>query len=238
MTSQTHLARRERARERALSINKASIIRFVQSVSHWYTIHGRDFTWRRSDYPFYKLIVTELLLQRTRAETVEKNHRLFFADYTGWSDIADADISWLCESLRPFGLWRRRAKCLHELALAMVELGGKLPEDRSEISKLPGLGHYMVSAILLYRDGSPEPLLDGSMARLLERYFGMRELADIRFDPYLKILSRRVVQSASSPHQINWAMLDLAAKVCVTRKPRCDECPLQASCSYANTEAN
>ncbi len=39
----------------------------------------------------------------------------------------------------------------------------------------------------------PRPLLDVNMSRVLERYFGPRSLADIRYDPYLQNLAQRLV---------------------------------------------
>ena len=93
------------------------------------------------------------------------------------------------------------------------------------------MGQYVARAILLFCHGQPEPLLDTNMARVLERYFGPRQLADIRHDPYLQELSRRVV-AAGDPVVINWAILDLGAMVCKPRTPECNACPLKRGCQF------
>lgn len=69
------------------------------------------------------------------------------------------------------------------------------------------------------------------MARVLERFFGPRQLVDIRYDPYLQTLARQTVDP-EIPQQYNWAVLDLAALVCTPRKPKCEVCPLSQRCSY------
>jgi len=69
------------------------------------------------------------------------------------------------------------------------------------------------------------------MARVLERYFGPRKLADIRYDPYLQKLAHRVVD-CEAPAAVNWAILDLAALVCKARGPRCSQCPLSGDAGY------
>ena len=230
MTSQARQARRDAATRRSLEIPEVTIKCFAERVVGWYREYGRSFSWRDPDYPLYKVIVTEMLLQRTRAETVEKFTGQFFDSYPGWHSIVVAGIEQLGESLKPIGLWRRRASSLHQLAVVMDGRGGALPHDREGISELPGLGPYMVNAILMYRDGATEPLLDGSMARLLERFYGKRELADIRYDPFLNVLAERVVATARTPAVINWAMLDLATNVCTPREPKCDSCPLSKAC--------
>ena len=67
------------------------------------------------------------------------------------------------------------------------------------------------------------------MARMLERYFGPRKLADIRYDPYLQALATRVV-TCRDPAAMNWAILDLAATVCKIREPLCPDRPLRKGC--------
>lgn len=94
------------------------------------------------------------------------------------------------------------------------------------------MGQYVASAILLQVEGQREPLLDSSMARLLERFFGPRRQRDIRFDPYLQTLSRQVLVRGD-PLSTNWGMLDLAALVCKPRYPRCPDCPLRLKCTFA-----
>jgi len=81
----------------------------------------------------------------------------------------------------------------------------------------------------MFVHGHPEALLDTNMSRVLERYFGPRELADIRYDPYLQALARRFVAHGSG-REVNWAILDLGATVCKPRTPTCEVCPMARGC--------
>ena len=107
-----------------------------------------------------------------------------------------------------------------------------VPSTRYQIEELPGVGQYIANAIELIRFGIARPLLDVNMARVLERYFGPRELADIRFDPYLTSLAQAVVD-CETPLLLSWAILDLGATVCTSRAPRCASCLLASECNYA-----
>ncbi|WP_367142341.1 hypothetical protein [Marinobacter sp. HL-58] len=197
----------------------------------WFSENGRKFSWRKNDYPLYRVVVTELLLQRTRAETVDRFIGNFFELYPDWLTIARSESANLQKALEPFGLWQRRAATLRKLATEIKNRGGTLPESPEELVMLPGFGPYIVNAVLLYREKSPVPLLDGSMARLLERYFGSRGLVDIRDDPFLNIIARRVLrESEVSPLSLNWGMLDLAAQICAPASPKCEHCPLTKRC--------
>src|SRR5262245_66147751 len=78
------------------------------------------------------------------------------------------------------------------------------------------------------------PLLDGNMARVLDRVFKPRRLVDSRYDPRLQALARLVVRSRE-PARVNWAILDIAARYCSSRLPACEECPLKNRCTFAMT---
>lgn len=196
---------------------------------HWFEDNGRIFPWRKTALSKYQIVISEILLQRTRAETVASFSPSFVDEFPSWKQLNNSSICRIQQYLQPIGLWRQRASVLHALAKAMVKKNGRLPKNRKEIEALPGVGQYIANAILLLCHGEPQPLLDANMARVLERVFGSRKLADIRYDPYLQEISLKVVQ-CNKAKQINWAILDLAAIVCRIRNPRCCACPLMSMC--------
>ena len=120
---------------------------------------------------------------------------------------------------------------MRALTKEMTKRRGRFPKYREEIEALPGVGQYVANSVLLFCYDQPEPLLDTNMARVLERVYKPRQLADIRYDPYLQSLARRIVH-CKRPKDINWAILDLAALVCVVGTPRCESCPITKLCSY------
>jgi A/G-specific adenine glycosylase len=115
----------------------------------------------------------------------------------------------------------------------MVRRNNRFPIDRKEIETLPGIGQYIANAILMFCHREPKPLLDVNMARVLERVFGARKLADIRYDPYLQKLAGKIVQCKTS-EKLNWAILDIAATICIIRNPRCNDCPIVSICLSAD----
>ncbi len=202
---------------------------FQQLLLAWYANNRRTFPWRKNSASMYNMIVSELLLQRTRAETVAKFFDTFVGHYPSWKRLAEANESEIGHIIQPIGLWKRRAPVLKKLAKEMVRRNGRFPKTREKLEDLPGIGQYIANAIMLLCHGEPQPLIDVNMARVLERVFGPRKLVDIRYDPHLQGLSQLVVKHRQSK-KINWAILDLAAEVCVISKPRCNECPLTPIC--------
>jgi A/G-specific adenine glycosylase len=211
-------------------VPRPHVERFQTALREWFVQHRRDFPWRCDDTTVYEQIVSEVLLQQTPAQRVAAFLPAFFGRFSMWDQLAISREDELGVHLRPLGLWRRRARVLVALGRELAQRAGRLPSSREELETLPAVGQYVASAILLFEQGLPEPLLDVNMARVLERYFGPRRLVDIRYDPYLQALAREVV--ASDAVTMNWAVLDLAALVCKPRTPLCEQCPLQEGCLY------
>ena len=155
----------------------------------------------------------------------------FLRAYPSWERLASAKESDLQQLLKPIGLWRQRAGMFVKLSRALAELEHKLPCTREELEQLPGISQYMASAILLLCYGHKEPLLDVNMACILERVYGPRKLADIRYDPFLQDIAHSSVE-VEDPITVNWAAMDLAATTCLRNAPRCVECPLANMCRY------
>ncbi|MFW5871970.1 MAG: hypothetical protein ACOCUT_02590 [bacterium] len=96
---------------------------------------------------------------------------------------------------------------------------------------------YIANAYELYVLKKKSPLLDVNMARLLERFFGERKLADIRHDLYLQTLAYRVVNIEESK-ELNWAILDYASLICKKINSNCFNCLIYRKCKYYMQNVN
>jgi len=211
--------------------SKHAITQMQALLVAWFASKGRPFPWRKRTATVYERIVSEVLLQRTRAEVVAKCFPRFMRRYPSWKKLAKAAEVDLRGWLQPLGLWRRRASSLVKLAQAMAAKNGRFPRSRVDIELLPAVGQYVCNAVMLFANRHAEPLLDVNMARVLERCFGPRRLADIRYDPQLQKAARLMV-SGPRAIELNWAILDLAAMVCTQKLPRCPECPIRRHCDF------
>ncbi len=204
---------------------------FRGKVLEWFAENGRHFPWRRKKCDSYEIVVSEILLQRTRAEVVARFFPRFLQEYPSWPSLASAKQDQLKDFLRPLGLSEKRSTTLVSLAYSVLKRGGELQPRREDLESLPGVGQYIANSILTFCFGKREPLLDVNMARLLERFFGPREMSDIRYDSYLQELSRAIL-SRGSARKLNWAMLDFARLVCTVRQPNHACCPLLSHCAH------
>jgi A/G-specific adenine glycosylase len=213
-------------------LNKDEKVTFLQShILAWYQSDGRRFYWRRKGLSQYQYIIAEVLLQRTKAETIAKFYPLFVTEFPNWISLANADLNSIAVFLKPIGLYTQRALRLQNLAKEMVKRKGRLPRNRKDLESIPFMGQYIANAVELVIFNEPSPLVDVNMARVIERFFGPRKMADIRYDPYLQNLAYMVVNNIQAKY-INWAILDFAALICRARTPKCKICILNKFCIY------
>jgi A/G-specific adenine glycosylase len=212
-------------------ISQNKIIFFQENIIKWYDENGRDFPWRKKNLTSYQLVIAEILLQRTKAETISKFYPLFLKKYPSWKSLNKTRLATLEKVLTPIGLYKQRAALIKKLAKEMIKSEGNFPRQKEEIEKLPFAGQYITNAILQFVFNKPAPLLDVNMARVLERFFGPRKLSDIRYDPYLQKLARKIVDHKNSK-KINWGVLDFSALTCRSQNPKCEICFLSYKCIY------
>jgi A/G-specific adenine glycosylase len=213
-------------------MEKDAKIKFFQDeLLKWFEKNARDFLWRKKSVSNYVKIISEVLLQRTKAETVNRYLPSFLKKYPSWSKLGNATEAELIEVLKPLGLSNQRGKRLFKLAKELKKRNGVFPKDRSLVEEMPMMGQYITNAYELFILKRPSPLLDVNMARILERYFGKRKLADIRYDHYLQDLAK-VVVDIENPVRINWGILDYASLICRAKNPKCQSCILFKSCQY------
>jgi A/G-specific adenine glycosylase len=111
------------------------------------------------------------------------------------------------------------------------EHGGAVPGDRAALLALPGVGAYTAGAVLSIAFGKPEPILDGNVSRVLSRHHL------VRGDPKRGATRRRLGElareavEAGPPAEVNQALMELGALVCLPGTPRCGQCPLVATCA-------
>jgi A/G-specific adenine glycosylase len=174
--------------------------------------------------------VAEVLLQRSRGKTVARIYEELFRRWPDAAALSRARESSIVSVIRPLGLIRR-ASSLKAMAREVTRLGG-VPADLETLLALPGVGRYAANATRVIAFGKRAPVVDGVTARVYRRYLGLSAELPASDDPDLW---RRVeeVTPRGAAREWNWAVLDLAAEVCLPARPRCDACPLVERCSYA-----
>jgi A/G-specific adenine glycosylase len=206
-----------------------SAAEFTRLLQSWGRANRRSFPWRETRDPF-RILVAEVLLQRSRGRTVAKVYEELFDRWPGAEALAMARVPSIRSVIRPLGLVRR-AETLKALAGEVVQRG-EVPRTLDGLLALPGVGHYAASATLAVAFGRRRGVVDGVTARVYRRYFGLTGDEPASTDKELWGLVHEVTPSRGL-REWNWAVLDLAATVCLPGRPRCGECPLVDICAFS-----
>ena len=195
----------------------------------WYAVEARDLPWRNTRDP-YAILVSEIMLQQTRVETVLGYYERFLERFPSLETLAKAEIDDVLKAWEGLGYYRR-ARNLHRAAWIVVdEHGGQLPPTVLELRALPGIGPYTAGAIASIAFGLDEPVLDGNVVRVLARLYR------ISGDPSSASTRKKLLREAqfllpqSQASHFNQALMDLGARVCLPRSPRCHACPIASEC--------
>lgn len=177
------------------------------------------------------------MLQQTQVATVIPYYERFIRRFPDLPTLADAAVD------EVLGLWTglgyyARARHLHRAARIVRENhGNELPTTLEALITLPGIGRSTAGAILALSFGQRHPILDGNVKRILSRQ------AAIAGWPGQAQVEKRLWQQAEAllPRvrvaDYTQAIMDLGATVCTRTSPRCQHCPVSATCQ-AHAQGN
>lgn len=201
----------------------------AQNVLHdWFLSVQRSFPWREERTP-YKVWVSEIMLQQTRAEVVVPYFLRWMERFPSVQSLAEASLEAVIKTWEGLGYYSR-ARNLHKAAIEIVKKwDGKLPSSLEALSSLPGIGTYTAGAILSFAFLQRAAAVDGNVVRVMSRYFAVQENVDqkkVRNNLEKKTLA---FLDFASPWMTSEALIELGALIC-RPKPDCNQCPLQDSC--------
>lgn len=196
----------------------------------WYRENRRPLPWRETDDP-YAILVSEIMLQQTRVDTVIPYYLRFMQAFPTLADLADAALDDVLQLWQGLGYYRR-ARNLHALArIVRDRFNGRLPDNPEALAALPGIGAYTAGAIAGIAFGRRVPAVDGNVKRVLARWLNIVE--DVNRQPQkraLFALAKQFAEETTDPASWTQALMELGALVCLPQQPHCARCPVAAYC--------
>jgi len=203
----------------------------------WYRRNGRDFPWRSQELDPFHHLITELLLRKTRAEGVAKLWLSLVHMYPNAHSVIQTDKKKLARQLRILGFGNQKAEALRLASKWLIEHhDGKVPDSFEELMRIPHVGAYSAGAILCFGFNRRFEIVDVNVQRVLSRYYGLEVKADVRRNAMIKDIARKgLPRTSPRVEEHNYGLLDFAASICKSTKPRCSSCPLARSCSWVRS---
>ena len=186
------------------------------------TVKKRVLPWRGTREP-YRVWLSEIMLQQTRAETVAPRYEAFLARFPTVEALAAADEEAVLKAWEGMGYYSR-ARNLHRAAAEACRRGGFRKARRS-------LKNCRAWARTRRRRWPPSPLArprrrwDGNQARVLSRLLAFEDTIDT---PQRLRTQAEALIDRERPGDYNQALMDLGSRICTPRAPKCETCPVAA----------
>lgn len=220
-------------------MNNKKVKLFQEKIIHWIKskdsgkeLNYRNFPWRQTD-DNYKLLITEILLQKTNSEKVAGLYPIFFKKYRSIEDIYSTTITKLIRILNPLGLQNEKADRLKNIAEEISKnFGGIVPRDKDSLLNLKGVGDYIANAMLCFGFDKKYEIVDSNIIRIYHRIFNLRsDKSRPRTDKKVWDFANRMLPEKNF-RIFNFALLDFAAKICKARNPLCEDCFFYKYCCF------
>jgi A/G-specific adenine glycosylase len=195
----------------------------------WYRANRRQLRWRDTRDP-YRIWVSEVMLQQTRVDQMEGYYLRFLERFPTVADLAAASEDEVLRIWEGLGYYSR-ARNLHRAAQRIVaEHEGRLPETRDDLLALPGIGLYTAAALCSIAFDQDHPVLDGNVTRVLCRLLRLEEDPARQGARAHLIAAGERLLAPGEAGDFNQAMMELGARICTPRRPRCAACPVAVCC--------
>lgn len=202
-------------------------------VVDWYHANRRDLPWRRDGFTAWGTLVSEFMLQQTPVNRVIPRLEEWLERWPTPAGLAAVPPGEAVRAWQSLG-YPRRALWLHAAAVAITERhGGVVPDDVTELLALPGIGDYTARAVAVFAYGERHPVVDTNIRRVIARAVdGQGEPGPPSARRDLAAMEALLPDDRPAAAAFNAGMMELGAIVCVARTPRCDVCPLAATCAW------
>lgn len=175
----------------------------------------------------WELLVATILSAQCTDERVNKVTPGLFAKYPTIEDLANVSQDELANEIRSTGFFNNKAKSVRGAAQKILkDFGGEVPRNIEDLLTVPGAARKTSNVVLGVGFGiASGVVVDTHVQRITNRLDLTKEQDPVKIERDLvKLLPQaRWIQFS---HQV----IHFGRGICVARKPRCGECPLEPIC--------
>jgi endonuclease-3 len=176
--------------------------------------------------PLECLIATILSAQCTD-ERVNMVTKTLFAKYRSAEDYLKVPEAELAADIKPTGFFNQKTKSIRGACARIVEVyGGTVPNTMEDLITLPGVARKTANIVL----GNAYGIVEGVAVDTHVRRVGERLGFTTQTDPnkieqdLMRLIPRK------RWFDVTYVIIDHGRAICVARKPRCAECPVNDLC--------
>ena len=203
---------------------------FTSKLLDWHAHENfRTLPWKEERDP-YKIWLSEIILQQTRAEQGLPYYLRFIDQYPTIIDLAEANDDHIFKLWEGLGYYRRARNLLASSKLLVKNYNSKLPNTIDEIKKLPGVGEYTANALLGLIHNQPTIAIDGNVKRVFARLLNKKK-EEINYEKLILLNKNKLFNTNRNADFVE-ALMEFGALICKPKDPKCSICCLNKNCKY------
>jgi len=118
----------------------------------------------------YSLLIAVMLSAQCTDAKVNKVTAKLFSDHKTLEELNSLSLKEIESYLKSLGLYKNKAKYLKELVSILLErYGGKVPQNKDELTSLPGIGNKTANVVRIEWFNVPEFPVDTHVNRVSKR---------------------------------------------------------------------
>jgi len=201
----------------------------TQNLLSWYDKNKRDLPWRKTVDP-YKIWLSEVMAQQTQVKTVIPYYQRWLENLPSIQDLAAAPERRVLKLWEGLGYYNRCHNFQKAAQHVCSDHNGVIPDHPDLFLKLPGVGPYILAAVMSMAFNQPLPVVDGNVLRVTTRYLEMwDDIAKAATQNAIREMLQGLIPK-TRPGDFNQAIMELGALVCSPKNPSCRNCPLKETC--------
>ena len=175
----------------------------------------------------YTLLVAVALSAQTTDKSVNKATESLFKIADTPEKMVALGEEKLISYIKSIGLYKNKAKHVIEMSKMLIsDFGSKVPDNREDLEKLPGVGRKTANVVLNVIFNKPTMPVDTHLLRISPK-IGLAE-GKTPLEVEKSLLKRIPPQYLEHAH--HWLILH-GRYICTARNPKCEECPINHICA-------
>lgn len=176
----------------------------------------------------YELLIAVVLSAQTTDKRVNEVTKVLFDKYD-LDSLKDADIKDIENIIRPIGTFTKKAVYIKEIAKRLInDYNGIVPNDRSYLESLPGVGRKSTNVVLSNLFNVPAIAVDTHVERVSKR-LGLAKEDDTVLEVEKKLMKKFKKEDWSKRHH---QLVLFGRYNCKAIKPECSNCKLKDICRH------
>ena len=181
----------------------------------------------------WQLLVATILSAQCTDERVNMVTPGLFRKYPTIQDLAAAPIAEVAQEIRSTGFFNNKAKSIVGAAQTILrDFNGEVPREMDQLLTVPGAARKTANVVLGTAFNIPSGVVvDTHVSRISNRLDLTQETNPVKIEQDLAKLLPRETWIMFSHRLIHFGR-----EICVARKPKCGQCPMENLC-YAKDKA-